>query len=48
MIQTIFPNNDAVLQDVIARIHTAGTDQSWIEEHEVELQHLSWQHNRQI
>jgi hypothetical protein len=36
MIQTLFPNNDNV------PIHTAGTTQSWFEEHEGELQHLPW------
>jgi hypothetical protein len=40
MIQTLFPNNDAVFQDYIAPIHTSGTVQSWFEEHEGELQHL--------
>jgi transposase len=40
MIQTLFLNNDAVLQDDDAPIHTAGTVQSWFEEHEGELQHL--------
>jgi hypothetical protein len=38
-IQTLFPN-DAVYQDN-APIHTAGTVQSWFEEHEGGLQHLS-------
>jgi hypothetical protein len=40
-IQTLFPNNDAVFQDN-APVHTAGTVQSWFEEHEGELQHLPW------
>jgi hypothetical protein len=40
MIQTLFPNNDEVFQDDNAPIHTAGTVQSWFEEHEGELQHL--------
>jgi hypothetical protein len=40
MIQTLFPKNDAVFQDDNAPIHTAGTVQSWFEEHEGELQHL--------
>jgi hypothetical protein len=35
MIQTLFPNNDALIQ-------TAGTVQSLFEEREDELQHLSW------
>jgi hypothetical protein len=42
MIQTLFPNNDAVFQDDSALIHTAATVQSWFEEHEGELQHLPW------
>jgi hypothetical protein len=41
MIQTLFPNNDAVSQDDNVAIHTAGTVQSWFEEHEGELQHLN-------
>jgi hypothetical protein len=41
MIQ-IFPNNDAVFQEDITPIHTAGTVQSWFEELEGELQHLPW------
>jgi hypothetical protein len=40
MIQT-FPN-DAVFEENNAPIHTAGTVQSWFEEHESELQHLPW------
>jgi hypothetical protein len=36
MIQTLFPNNDAVFQD-----DTAGTVQSGFEENEGELQHLA-------
>jgi hypothetical protein len=40
MIQTLFPNNDADFHDDNAPIHTAGTVQSWFEEHEGELQHL--------
>jgi hypothetical protein len=42
MIQTLFPNNDAVFQEDSAPIHTAGTVQSWFEKHEGELQHLLW------
>jgi hypothetical protein len=42
MIQMLFPNNDAVFQDDNAPNHTAGTVQSWFEEHEGELQHLPW------
>jgi hypothetical protein len=38
----LFPNNDAVFQDDNSFIHTAGTVQSWFEEHEGELQHLPW------
>jgi hypothetical protein len=34
MIQTLFSNNDAIFQDDSAPIHTAGTVQSWFEEHE--------------
>jgi hypothetical protein len=33
---------DAVLQDDNATIQTAGTVQSWFENHEDELQHLPW------
>jgi hypothetical protein len=40
MIQTLFPNSDAVLHDGNAPIHTAGTLQSWFEELEGKLQHL--------
>jgi hypothetical protein len=42
MIQTLFPNNDAVFQDDNAPIHTAGTVQSLFEEHAGEPQHLPW------
>jgi hypothetical protein len=42
MIQMLFSNNSAVSQDDSAVIHTAGTVQSWCEEHEGELQHLPW------
>jgi hypothetical protein len=41
MIQTLLPKNDAVFQDDNALIQTAGTVQSWFEEREGELQHLS-------
>jgi hypothetical protein len=37
MIQRLFPNNDDC-----APIHTAGTVQSWFEEHGGELQYLPW------
>jgi hypothetical protein len=40
IIQTLFPNKDAVFQGNIDPIQTAGTVQSWFEEHEGELQHL--------
>jgi hypothetical protein len=39
-ILTLFSNNVAVFQDDNAHIHTAGTVQSWFEEHESELQNL--------
>jgi hypothetical protein len=42
MFQMLFPNNVVVFQDNNASIHTAGTVQSRFEEHEGELQHLSW------
>jgi hypothetical protein len=42
LIQTFFPNNDALFQNANAPIHTAGTVQLWFEEHEGELQHLPW------
>jgi hypothetical protein len=35
-------NNDAVVQDDSAPIHTAGTVQSWFEEHEGEVQRNPW------
>jgi hypothetical protein len=41
MIQMLFPNNDAVFQDDVP-IHTAGTVQSWFEEHEGEFNLLPW------
>jgi transposase len=41
-IQTSLPDNGAVFQDNSAPIHTAGSVQSWLEEHEGELQHLPW------
>jgi hypothetical protein len=40
IIQTLFPNNDAVLQHDSTPSHTTGTVQSWFEENEGELQHL--------
>jgi hypothetical protein len=42
MIQTLFPNDGAVSQNDNAPIHTAGTVQSWFDQHEGELQHLPW------
>jgi hypothetical protein len=42
MFQKLYPNNDAVLQDDNAPIHTDGTVQSWFEEHEEELQYFPW------
>jgi hypothetical protein len=42
MIQTLFPNNDALYEDDNSTIHTAGTLQSWFEKHESELQPLPW------
>jgi hypothetical protein len=41
MIQSLFPNN-AVFQNDNSLIHTAGTVQTWFEEHEGELQHHPW------
>jgi hypothetical protein len=48
MVQTLFPNKDAVSQDDIAHIHTAGTVQSLFGEHEGEFSIFPGQHNRQI
>jgi hypothetical protein len=42
MIQTLFPNNEPVFKQDSSPIHTAGTVQSWFEEHEGELQYLPW------
>jgi hypothetical protein len=42
MIQTLFPNNDTVLQEGSAPTHTAGTVQSWFGWREGALQHLPW------
>jgi hypothetical protein len=42
MIQTLFPNNDAVFQENNAPIHAAETVKSLFEKHECELQHLPW------
>jgi transposase len=41
MIQTLFPNNDAVYRDDNVPIHTAEAEAE-AEEHECELQHLPW------
>jgi predicted RNA-binding protein with PUA-like domain len=43
MIQTLFLNKEAVFQHGNASIHTAGTVQLWFEEHEAELQCITWQ-----
>jgi hypothetical protein len=42
MIQTLLPYNDAVFQEDIAPILTAGTVQPWHEEHEAELYYFLW------
>jgi hypothetical protein len=42
MIQRLFPNNGALFPEHSAPFHTAGTVQSWLEEHKDELQHLPW------
>jgi len=42
MVQMLFPNNDAVFQDISLPIHTARCVQSWFEKHEDALQHLPW------
>jgi hypothetical protein len=42
IIQTLFPNNDAVFQDYSTPIHTAGTVQTRFEQHDGEIQHLPW------
>jgi hypothetical protein len=42
MIQTLFPKNGTVFQGGNEPTHTAGTVQSWFEDHEGELQHLPW------
>jgi hypothetical protein len=41
MIQTVFPKNDAGFQGDNATIHTAGSVQSWFEEHQGD-HHLPW------
>jgi transposase len=41
-IQTLSSNNDGVFQDDNAPIHTAETVQTWVEEHEGQLQHFPW------
>jgi len=43
VVEVLFPNNDAVLQDDDLPIHAARSVQSWFEEHEDVLQHLLWQ-----
>ena len=42
MVQMLFPNNVAILQDDSLPIHTASSVQSWFEEHEDAPQHLPW------
>jgi hypothetical protein len=42
MMQTLFLNDHVAFQDDSPTIHTAGTVQSWFDEHEDELQHLPW------
>jgi hypothetical protein len=42
LIQTLFPNNDAVFQDDNGPIHTAGSVQSRFEENQGEFQQLPW------
>ena len=42
VVQIQFPNNDAIFQDDNLPICTARSVQSWFEEHEDALQHLSW------
>jgi hypothetical protein len=42
IIQTLFPNNDAVFQENNAPIYTAGIVQSSFGEHNSEPQHLPW------
>ena len=41
VVQKLFPNNDAVFQDDSSPINTARSVQSWFEEHEDALQHLT-------
>jgi hypothetical protein len=48
MIQTLFPNNDAVFQVVNAPIHTAGTVQSWLKSMKVNFNIFPNQHSHQI
>jgi hypothetical protein len=47
LIQALFLNKDAVFQDN-SPIHTAGSIQSWFEEHENVLQRVLWPNNHQI
>ena len=42
MVQILFPNNNAIFQEVSSLIHAAGSIQSWFEEHEDALEHLPW------
>ena len=42
MVQTLFPDGDAVFQDDRAPVHTAHIVQDWFDEHEDEVSHLPW------
>jgi hypothetical protein len=48
VIQTLFLNSDAVSQNDVAPMHTAGTVLSWFEEHGGERNIFLGQHNYQI
>ena len=42
MVQTLYPEDDAVYQDDNAPIHTARLVTEWLDEHESEVGHLPW------